>query len=280
MNRATDILDIISTRKVGRRAVRAGDRRAHGGGDRGQSRRQGGDPAGRHDLRRLDRRRLRARGRAQGGEGRARRRQVASRLGAAARPARRSRRASPAKSSEGVRFAKNMCPSQGTMDIFVEPVLPRPQVVICGSSPVAVAVADLARRAGFAVTVCAPAAEQAAFAEADRRIEGYALPVDEAGARYVVVSTQGRGDEAALAGGARGRCRLRRLRRQPQKGRGAEGRRWPSAAFPPSAWRNSRRRPASISARSRRTRSRSRSLRRSSRCGGSTHSRGVVATSP
>jgi xanthine dehydrogenase accessory factor len=98
----------------------------------------------------------------------------------------------------GVRFAKNMCPSQGTMDIFVEPVLPRPQVVICGSSPVAVAVADLAGRTGFAVTVCAPAAEQSAFNEVDRRIEGYVLPVDEAGARYVVISTQGRGDEAAL----------------------------------------------------------------------------------
>jgi len=98
----------------------------------------------------------------------------------------------------GVRFATNMCPSQGSMDIFIEPVLPRPQVVICGSSPVAVAVAGLARRAGFAVTVCAPAAEQAAFGEADKRIEGFALPVDEAGARYVVVSTQGRGDEAAL----------------------------------------------------------------------------------
>jgi xanthine dehydrogenase accessory factor len=99
----------------------------------------------------------------------------------------------------GVRFAKNMCPSQGTMDIFVEPVLPRPQVVICGSSPVAVAIADLARRSGFAVTICAPAGEQAAFADADRRIEGFALPVDEAASRYVVVSTQGRGDEAALA---------------------------------------------------------------------------------
>jgi xanthine dehydrogenase accessory factor len=99
----------------------------------------------------------------------------------------------------GVRFAKNMCPSQGTMDIFVEPVLPRPQVVICGSSPVAVAIAELARWSGFAVTVCAPAEEQATFEEAERRIEGYALPVDEAGHRYVVVSTQGRGDEAALS---------------------------------------------------------------------------------
>ena len=97
-----------------------------------------------------------------------------------------------------VRFAKNMCPSQGTMDIFVEPVLPRAQVVICGSSPVAVAIADLARRMAFAVTVCAPSAEQSAFEDADRRIEGYALSVAEAGERYVVVSTQGRGDEAAL----------------------------------------------------------------------------------
>ena len=104
----------------------------------------------------------------------------------------------PGQEQEGVRFAKNMCPSQGTMDIFVEPVLPRPQVVICGSSPVAVAVADLAKRTGFAVTACAPAAEQPAFGDADRRIEGYALPVDEAASRYVVVSTQGRGDEAAL----------------------------------------------------------------------------------
>jgi xanthine dehydrogenase accessory factor len=104
----------------------------------------------------------------------------------------------PGEEQGGVRFAKNMCPSQGTMDIFVEPVLPRPQVVICGSSPVAVAIADLARRSGFAVTICAPASEQAAFADADRRIDGFALPVDDPAARYVVVSTQGRGDEAAL----------------------------------------------------------------------------------
>ena len=57
----------------------------------------------------------------------------------------------------GIRFAKNMCPSEGTMDIFVEPVLPLPQLLVCGSSPVAVAVADLGRRIGFALTVCAPA---------------------------------------------------------------------------------------------------------------------------
>lgn len=99
---------------------------------------------------------------------------------------------------QGVRFVKNMCPSQGTMDIFVEPVLPHPQIVICGSSPVAVAIAELARRIGFVVTVCAPAAEQANFTEVDRRIEGFELPNDKGARRFVVISTQGRCDEAAL----------------------------------------------------------------------------------
>ncbi len=104
----------------------------------------------------------------------------------------------PGEEREGVHFAKNTCPSRGTMDIFVEPVLPLPQVVLCGSSPVAVAVAELARRLGFSVTACAPAAEQSAYPEVDRRIDGYALPAVDDGERFIVVSTQSRGDEKAL----------------------------------------------------------------------------------
>ena len=218
-----DILDIDLRREGRGRAVRARNRRAHGRRHRGQGRRQGGDPAGRHHHGRLDRRRLRARRGAQGGARGARRRPLAARLGSAAGRARRTRASRPGEERAGVRFAKNMCPSQGTMDIFVEPVMPRPQVVVCGSSPVAVAIADLGRRIGFAVTVCAPAAEQAAFAEADRRIEGYALPVDggrRALRRGVDAGPRRRG---RAAGGARDRCRLRRFRRQPQEGRGAEG---------------------------------------------------------
>jgi xanthine dehydrogenase accessory factor len=99
---------------------------------------------------------------------------------------------------DGVRFARNTCPSHGTMDIFIEPLLPRPRIVLCGSSPVAVAIAHLAPRLGFSVTACAPAAEQSAFAEVDQRIEGYELSATEEGERFIVVSTQSRGDEAAL----------------------------------------------------------------------------------
>src|SRR5262245_42051514 len=37
------------------------------------------------------------------------------------------------ESKAGVQFARNMCPSQGTMDVFVEPVLPKPDLLICGA---------------------------------------------------------------------------------------------------------------------------------------------------
>jgi xanthine dehydrogenase accessory factor len=104
----------------------------------------------------------------------------------------------PGEAKAGIEYARNNCPSQGTMDIFVEPVLPRPHLVVMGASPVAVALADAARRAGFFVTICAPAADHAAFGEVDRAIDGFAVPGPEAGAAYIVVATQGRGDQAGL----------------------------------------------------------------------------------
>jgi xanthine dehydrogenase accessory factor len=99
---------------------------------------------------------------------------------------------------EGVRYARNMCPSKGTMDVFIEPVLPRPELVICGSSPVAVALAELAGRFAFHRVVCTPEAEQDAFADADERIDGFLIEARPGSQRFIVVSTQGRGDEAAL----------------------------------------------------------------------------------
>ena len=105
----------------------------------------------------------------------------------------------PGELRDGIRFARNMCPSKGSMDVFIEPVLPVPHLYVLGASPVGVALGDLARRFGFHTVACAPAAEQPAFLEVDDRIEGYLLPADAPGERYLVVATQGRGDEAALS---------------------------------------------------------------------------------
>src|SRR5579872_6897425 len=79
----------------------------------------------------------------------------------------------PGQSRDGLEFAKNSCPSQGTMDVFVEPVLPRPELLVCGATPVAVALAILAPHFGYAVAVAAPQADQAAFAAADARHHSY-----------------------------------------------------------------------------------------------------------
>lgn len=108
---------------------------------------------------------------------------------------------------EGVRFARNGCPSKGSMDIFVEPVLPRPRLVVFGAGPVAMALADLAGRFDLHRVLAAPGLGPGmAEGVADQVQDGFALEAGGAGQRFVVVATQGRGDEAglraALASGA------------------------------------------------------------------------------
>lgn len=105
---------------------------------------------------------------------------------------------SAGETKDGVRYANNLCPSQGTMDIFIEPFLPRPELVIMGASPVAVALTEIAGQFGFDVTAAAPAKDHAVLEAADRRIEGFDLPATQR-SRFIVVSTQGSGDELALS---------------------------------------------------------------------------------
>jgi xanthine dehydrogenase accessory factor len=104
----------------------------------------------------------------------------------------------PGESREGVRFASNMCPSKGTMDIFVEPVLPHPSLVILGASPVAMSLATQARQLGYHVTVAAPSADLVVPPDADMVIDSFRLGELHQAKRFVVISTQGKGDEAGL----------------------------------------------------------------------------------
>ncbi len=91
-------------------------------------------------------------------------------------------------------------PSGGTVDIFVEPMRPAPRLVVCGASPVGIAVADLGRRLGYRIVAAALADDLAVFADEDQKIAGFSLV--ESGVEaddYVVVATQGRRDREALA---------------------------------------------------------------------------------
>ena len=165
----------------------------------------------------------------------------------------------PGDNREGIRFASNMCPSKGTMDIFVEPVLPHPSLVIFGASPVAMSLAAQARQLGYHVTLAAPAADVAAEPDAHVIIDGFAPRYLNEARRFVVVSTQGKGDEAALRAGA---CRSR-PNTTPSSAAAARWWRCAKSSSPADRTRPrstaSRRRPGSISAPSRRRRSRCRS---------------------
>ena len=114
---------------------------------------------------------------------------------------------SPGEDRAGVLYANNACPSQGTMDIFVEPVLPPPRLLILGASPVAVALAKLAPAVGFEVTVAAPPGELGRF-DGCAKVEGLSPP-DVGAESFVVVSTQGAGDRAALKTAAAMEARYR-----------------------------------------------------------------------
>lgn len=99
---------------------------------------------------------------------------------------------------EGIQFSANMCPSKGTIDIFIEPVLPRPALVVFGASPVAMAVVEQAALLGFHITLAAPAAARAEPPMADVVVDGFAIAEPPAGKIFALVATQGSGDLAAL----------------------------------------------------------------------------------
>jgi xanthine dehydrogenase accessory factor len=111
--------------------------------------------------------------------------------------------------AEGTQEFRNACASGGTIELFVEPMLPRPMLLVAGASPTARALCDLGRRVGFAVTVAALPGDLKYFPQADRRIEGFDLAgEDRAASSFIVVATQGKRDREALESALRTSARF------------------------------------------------------------------------
>jgi xanthine dehydrogenase accessory factor len=91
------------------------------------------------------------------------------------------------------------CHSGGTLELFIDPVLPATPLMVVGDSPVARALLDLAPRIGFALTVLAFGARADDFPQAQLVLsgtEGLAERWGQGG--LVVVATQGRLDMQGL----------------------------------------------------------------------------------
>ena len=101
-------------------------------------------------------------------------------------------------SSAGIEEYEAHCHSGGTLDIFIEPVLPRPSLMVLGASPVGQVLARLAQEVGYRVAAACRAEDASLYEGVDRLVEGFKLGDAAQPGSVVVVVTQGRGDRIAL----------------------------------------------------------------------------------
>ena len=91
-------------------------------------------------------------------------------------------------------------PCGGTMEVYVEPFLPLPPMLVVGHGRVAEMIASLGSQMGFSVVVDDPLASEEKFPSADRLIRDDAdlsvLPVTSRS--FVAIATQHRSDDVAL----------------------------------------------------------------------------------
>ena len=100
---------------------------------------------------------------------------------------------------EGIVAYNMTCHSGGAMDVYIEPVLPKPHVLIMGRSPVGKALARLAKAISYTVSVASPEVNAESFPKMDRLQADLSLSDLKVGPNtFIVVSTQGECDENAL----------------------------------------------------------------------------------
>jgi xanthine dehydrogenase accessory factor len=100
---------------------------------------------------------------------------------------------------EGVIDFGMTCHSGGTLDIFIDPVVARPALLIIGASPSAQVLASLASRAGFDVSAAFPDANAGMFPDALQVLDSLDVAsLQEREPAFVVVATQGKRDEGGL----------------------------------------------------------------------------------
>ena len=100
---------------------------------------------------------------------------------------------------KGVGSYRMTCEGGGSLEIYLEPFLPKPQLLIVGRSPVAQTVAHLGHMLDFKVIVADPEVKSEHFPDADLLLSDLSLVrshIDENS--FVVVATMGNGDEEGL----------------------------------------------------------------------------------
>ena len=94
---------------------------------------------------------------------------------------------------------KMTCHSEGAVEVYIEPVLPAPHLLVMGNTVIARALAKLGKSAGYRVTAVAPDAKPGSFEKVDELITQLSLQqVKTNNNSFIVVATQGEQDETAI----------------------------------------------------------------------------------
>lgn len=99
----------------------------------------------------------------------------------------------------GIKEYKMTCYSGGAVDLFIEPVLPKPHLILIGKSVIGRALLKIARAADFRVTIVTDDASPEAYPDAtawQTEFDLGAMPLDAQ--TFIVVATQGDNDERGL----------------------------------------------------------------------------------
>jgi xanthine dehydrogenase accessory factor len=95
------------------------------------------------------------------------------------------------------------CQGEGSVDVYLEPVMAKPALLVLGRSPVAEALARLAAPLDYAITVADPFADPARFPDATVGADVEAVCGQATASTWIVVATMGEGDEEALEAATR-----------------------------------------------------------------------------
>jgi len=104
-----------------------------------------------------------------------------------------------ARGRQGIVTVPIACQSEGALEVYVEPVMPQPHLVVIGRSPAVAALAAMAGALGWRTVVVDDGGEPADYPAAGRVVTS--LDLEEAGVTdrsWIVVATQGHYDEDAL----------------------------------------------------------------------------------
>mgnify|MGYP000906986698 CR=1 FL=1 len=101
--------------------------------------------------------------------------------------------------SENIKEYKMTCHSEGSIDVFIEPIIPLKHIVVVGKTEIAKAIVRISKAAGYRVTVVATDAKPSMFEKPDELITRMYLKDSSIHAlSNIVVCTQGEDDEEAL----------------------------------------------------------------------------------